>query len=168
MAAGLSGEALVAAVERIEDAQTSTRHPPDSALEKRRTWDRDYRRKKRGVHPTSTRHPPDPPESANHASTKKDSISLERQRGSRCPPDYQPDELRRKFAADLGHDAQSIDTETVKFRNHWIAKPGKDGCKLDWDRTWENWMLNAKRPNGKKSGTFDDGSWKRPWGTPKA
>ena len=26
------------------------------------------------------------------------------------------------------------------FRDYWIAKPGKEGCKLDWLATWRNWV----------------------------
>lgn len=26
-----------------------------------------------------------------------------------------------------------------KFRNHWVAKTGKDATKRDWKATWENW-----------------------------
>lgn len=35
--------------------------------------------------------------------------------------------------------------ETEKFRNHWIAKSGKDATKLDWSRTWRNWIINAEQ-----------------------
>lgn len=38
--------------------------------------------------------------------------------------------------------------ETEKFINHWSSKPGRDAVKLDWVKTWKNWMLNAaeRRP----------------------
>jgi hypothetical protein len=26
-----------------------------------------------------------------------------------------------------------------KFRNHWVAKTGRDATKLDWYATWQNW-----------------------------
>lgn len=41
-----------------------------------------------------------------------------------------------------------IETEAIKFRNHWTSKTGKDATKLDWSRTWQNWVLNARIPNG--------------------
>jgi len=34
------------------------------------------------------------------------------------------------------------------FRDYWIAKPGKDGIKLDWLATWRNWVRNQKTTNG--------------------
>ena len=66
MTAGLSGEALLDALRRIEAAACPPDNPPDNppdkvdAHERRKAWDREYRRQKRAnVHPTSTRHPPD-------------------------------------------------------------------------------------------------------------
>lgn len=29
----------------------------------------------------------------------------------------------------------------LMFRNHWVAKSGKDAAKLDWFATWQNWCL---------------------------
>lgn len=34
------------------------------------------------------------------------------------------------------------------FRDYWIAKPGKEGVKLDWTATWRNWVRNQKSQNG--------------------
>lgn len=28
----------------------------------------------------------------------------------------------------------------AKFRDYWVARPGKDGVKLDWEATWRNWV----------------------------
>jgi hypothetical protein len=50
-------------------------------------------------------------------------------------------------------------TETEKFINYWSAKSGRDAAKLDWVKTWKNWMLTAaeraSRPpvNGYRSPT---------------
>ncbi len=38
--------------------------------------------------------------------------------------------------------------ETERFVDYWLAKPGKDGRKLDWDRTWKNWMRTAEDRQG--------------------
>lgn len=29
------------------------------------------------------------------------------------------------------------------FRDHWVAKSGKDATKLDWEATWRNWIRRA-------------------------
>ncbi len=33
-----------------------------------------------------------------------------------------------------------------KFADHWHAKPGKDGLKLDWFATWRNWVKAERSP----------------------
>ena len=33
-----------------------------------------------------------------------------------------------------------------QFRDYWVAKPGKDGTKLDWEATWRNWIRREKGP----------------------
>ena len=34
------------------------------------------------------------------------------------------------------------------FRDYWIAKPGKDGRKVDWQATWRNWVRNQRSAAG--------------------
>lgn len=34
----------------------------------------------------------------------------------------------------------SADDTADAFRDYWIAKPGKDGRKADWQATWRNWV----------------------------
>jgi len=49
-------------------------------------------------------------------------------------------------------------TETEKFVRYWQAKPGKDGLKLSWKRTWQNWMTSAQqRINDRKQGRMSGG-----------
>jgi hypothetical protein len=38
--------------------------------------------------------------------------------------------------------------EHRKFVDHFKAKAGKDGVKLDWDATWRNWIRNARASPG--------------------
>jgi hypothetical protein len=38
------------------------------------------------------------------------------------------------------------------FRDHWIAKPGAGGVKLDWLATWRNWCRNARGPQQARGG----------------
>ena len=64
------------------------------------------------------------------------SVSLQNPRkGTRLPADWQP------RPEDCGAMARQ---ELPKFRDYWIAKPGKDGLKTDWDATWRNWQRNAR------------------------
>jgi hypothetical protein len=31
-----------------------------------------------------------------------------------------------------------------QFRNHWVAKTGRDATKLDWEATWQNWVISPR------------------------
>jgi hypothetical protein len=62
-------------------------------------------------------------------------------RGTRLPEDWWPTPEMAKWAVDeLGVTAEFGRRETENFRDYWVAKPGKDGLKLDWGRTWKKWM----------------------------
>lgn len=76
-------------------------------------------------------------------------------RATRVPEDFEPDEGMRAWyvaekIAEAGVDGR---IEHQKFMNYWLAQPGVKGRKLDWRRTWMNWMLTAaerapRRPAG--------------------
>lgn len=38
--------------------------------------------------------------------------------------------------------------EALKFANYWAAKAGGGSTKIDWKRTWLNWVLSAKTAGG--------------------
>src|SRR5215467_5862685 len=164
MVAGATNEVILIAIRGAEMSAMSTRHPPDSrvdvceqsAADKRREWDRNYRRNKRNSS-ASTRHPPDihpnPPESTRHPlcpplieERKKEVSNKDSRRGTRCPPDWTPEQTDLNFAVCHLSEA-AIENEVIKFRNYWTAKAGKDATKLNWGRTWQNWVLNAKERN---------------------
>lgn len=44
-----------------------------------------------------------------------------------------------------------IDVVTVaeSFRDYWVAKPGKEGRKSDWQATWRNWVRNQRSAGGR-------------------
>ena len=53
--------------------------------------------------------------------------------------------------------AEKVRTEAAKFRDHWVAKAGRDATKTDWLATWRNWCRSdiaqrgpqlAKHANG--------------------
>ncbi len=66
-----------------------------------------------------------------------------RKRGARIPEVFDVTPGMESWA---GHNAPGVDwqLETTKFVNYWKAKPGKDAVKLDWCRTWQNWLLTAQ------------------------
>ena len=63
-------------------------------------------------------------------------------RGERLPDDWRPsaDMLAWAAAERPDIDAQA---ETENFRDHWLAKSGRDAAKLDWGRTWKKWIRSA-------------------------
>ena len=72
-------------------------------------------------------------------------------RGSRfVPADSPPDDWVR-FCQEKRPD---LDPQTVyeRFTDFWIAKPGRDGLKIDWFATWRNWVRNEKAVFGAKRG----------------
>lgn len=69
-----------------------------------------------------------------------------RRRGTRLPDDWEPGPDDLAFAERHGWEGAALDTEALKFRNYWTAKSGAAAAKLDWHRTWCNWLLTARRP----------------------
>jgi hypothetical protein len=78
---------------------------------------------------------------------KREEKELRRSHGSRLPSTWQPSEEQLAWARSERPDVDA-NIEADSFRDHWTAKPGKDGTKLDWDATWRNWIRRA-RGNGK-------------------
>lgn len=75
-------------------------------------------------------------------SKKKTSSSSSAKRGTRIPDNFAmtPDMIawgKERYPFLNG------DRETEKFINHFRSAPGAKGVKLDWRRTWENWMHTA-------------------------
>lgn len=73
-------------------------------------------------------------------------------RGTRLDPDWRPsDDTREWTLRRLSQPDAAVELE--KFHNYWLAKTGKDATKLDWDRTWRNWVLNSRAspPNGRST-----------------
>ena len=89
-------------------------------------------------------------------------------RGKRLAEDWIPADDCHDFAVALGlHPGRTLS----KFKDYWLAKPGKDAVKLDWSRTWRNWCRSeserrgtapapAPQPNARRQPTPTIGS---PW-----
>lgn len=80
-------------------------------------------------------------------------------RATRLPNDFRPPPDWIGDAVALGFSEDEARNEADRFRDHWVAKAGKDGRKLDWRATWRNWCRNAlewrskpSRPNGGTGG----------------
>lgn len=84
----------------------------------------------------------------NHKKTEKTNSSATPRRGTRLPEDFLPDEGLRAWYVEKVGGAVNGALEHERFMNYWLAKPGKDGVKIDWRRTWMNWMLTALERSG--------------------
>jgi hypothetical protein len=75
-----------------------------------------------------------------------------RRRGTRLPDDWMP---TRELVEWARQECPHIDSryETDKFRDYWHAKAGATATKLDWAKTWKNWIRKAaeQRPRGRHS-----------------
>lgn len=72
-------------------------------------------------------------------------------RGSRLPPDWNPSIKQIQWAKTKRPDLL-IEDEIENFRDHWTAKPGKEGLKLSWDGAWRTWIRKAfRKSNSTKS-----------------
>lgn len=62
-------------------------------------------------------------------------------RGSRLTDDWQPSDDMRKVAFELGFGDAALGVVVLEFKNYWTGKAGKEAVKLDWQKTFHNWML---------------------------
>jgi hypothetical protein len=69
-------------------------------------------------------------------------------RGTRLPEDWRPSAEEVQWARGRGIPDEQSRSETEKFINFWLAKSGKDATKLDWTRTWRNWLITATERDG--------------------
>lgn len=176
---GVAHDAIVMAVEGAELAMSetvSTRHPPDiqvdETIEKRRAWDREYRRRKRlsGGHPPDIH--PNPPDIHNASLSKEEKIeskieereapkrSVHPTRGQRLADDWAAgaDDWQ---AAQLALGNEAARTELAKFRDHWKQQPGSRGVKLDWNAAWRNWIRRAAEYRGGTNGNGNHNASRR-------
>lgn len=64
-------------------------------------------------------------------------------RGTRIPDDFTASVEMVEWARAECPDVDGR-RHTARFVNHWSSKTGKDATKLDWVRTWKNWMLEEQ------------------------
>lgn len=85
---------------------------------------------------------PDPSLSGNSpGSTSRESGGAggkPRDRGTRLPDGFEPDEELIQWAHDNAPSCARSDHEA--FVDHWQSVPGQRGRKVDWRKTWRNWM----------------------------
>lgn len=76
-------------------------------------------------------------------------------RATRLPADWELDGPTEVWTTKErpSWDKATIATTLEAFRDHWKAKPGQGGTKLDWNATWRNWVRNESVQKGKPKRT---------------
>ncbi|MFB4320650.1 hypothetical protein [Actinomadura sp. 21ATH] len=64
-------------------------------------------------------------------------------RGTRLPDDFPVTPAMRKWAGEKAPLCGMEDHEA--FCDYWRSVPGAKGRKLDWEKTWRNWMRKEQR-----------------------
>lgn len=79
-------------------------------------------------------------------------------RGKRLSEDWKPSTEAEAWAVALGISAFDVAFETEAFRDHFLSAASAKAVKLDWQRTWKNWMREAKRRQrpGKVNGSHNN------------
>jgi hypothetical protein len=105
---------------------------------------------------------PDPTSSSNEeewSPSAPDDLGVDdtTKKGTRVPENFPVTPQMVKWAREKCPDVDGR-TETEKFVRYWEAKPGKEGLKLSWKRTWQNWMTSAQqRINDRTKGRMAGG-----------
>lgn len=182
LAAGVTGDALVAAIAEMEAHNVTPEPARDAAAERRREWDRNRRREERAaakaaLSTVSTGCPvdfadnadatpfldkersPRPPKENNPIPVCDGAL-----RARRLPTDWKPSKPLPQPVADLMGQwpPGRSDRELDGFRDYWVART-KDATRADWDRVWWNRIRdqhdrimrenrNGNRPHHDRSG----------------
>lgn len=77
-------------------------------------------------------------------------------RGSALRADWQLPEDWKTWAEQQRPDLDVV-AVADEFRDFWVAKPGKDGRKADWQATWRNWIRNQRARTGSPAGRASTG-----------
>ena len=101
------------------------------------------------------------PEQLPTKTRKKKADNLSGARGTRIDDNFCPTAHTVRWANRFPK--LDVDVETEKFINYWSGISGAKGVKLDWDRTFRNWLINGntymlqgEARNKAKSGIWDD------------
>lgn len=73
-------------------------------------------------------------------------------KGKRLASDWEPTPEQIRW---VQSECPTVDgrTETLNFKDYWIAKAGKDATKVDWPATYRRWMREAVKRSSARSGS---------------
>ena len=151
MAAGVTGEALLCAIEEMEQQQEPVRSK--GALRQARYMARKASQTvTNDVNDASDDNdvPPNdiysnPPELSPSEAKASLAPKGKARKGTRLPDDWQPEALTGEIAtAVCAWQPGMLERELARFRDYWTAKSGRTAAKQDWQAAWRNWLRNAE------------------------
>jgi len=141
----IPNEMIIVAVRSMEVAM-STRKPVDETAEKRRAWDREYRRRKREMSADPPDNHPKTPDVGVAASSfleedkKHAEVEVKKEkkkRGEKLPPDWMPKEAHYLEGEKRGICRARIDDLADNMRTWAAANANRSiTTKADWDATF--------------------------------
>lgn len=163
LASGATREQIAAAVK----ADIAEREAVEAEkLEKRRQGNRERQQRRRAksnaesrVTAVTERDERDPPkEYISNPPPVSDETGLAAQpkskskRGTRLADDFEaPADWIAWAVKKRGWSRADAIDEAECFARYWQAKPGREACKLDWPKTWQNWVTNSRRKADQRS-----------------
>jgi hypothetical protein len=156
-------EMIIVAVRSMERA-VSTRQGVDGTAEKRRAWDREYRRNKRGMSADPPDIHPKPPDVGNGAlpflqeDKKHSEVVRKKERGCKLPPDWKPNEKHYGDGAKLGMNRTAVDDRAAAMRCWCDANANRSiTTKANWDAAFSGaWLKDPNQRNGTPNGKTQD------------
>lgn len=148
MAAGVTGDALVTALERMEQASTAR---SAAAIRQARYRERKAAEGAQSVtcdvtsvtSVTPKEIPPTPPKENNIYISPPTAREAQKGRGTRLPADFEPSLEIRELASQRGLEDWEIHDQFERFRDWANAATGQAGVKRDWQAAFRNWIKRA-------------------------
>jgi hypothetical protein len=151
-------EMIIVAVRSMERA-VSTRHGVDETAEKRRAWDREYRKNKRARPPDPPDIHPTPPDVGDIALTSLSEVKKhsevvskkeKKERGHKLPPDWKPNQHHYDEGEKLGMSRAAVDARADAMRTWCDANANRSiTTKANWDAAFTGtWLKDSKNGHG--------------------
>lgn len=150
LAAGATAEMIVAAVkaDMRESEEARERRREGNAERQRR-----FKAKKKAGNGSNALPAVTPPIEDNHTpqpvsneTVLADQPKAKSGKGTRLADDFEPPADWIDWAVKKRGWSRAEATEECEcFARYWQAKPGREACKLDWPKTWQNWVANSRR-----------------------
>lgn len=90
-------------------------------------------------------------------------------RGTRLPDDWEPGADEIRIATERGFPIDQTRAIGRAFRNYWTSLPGAKGRKINWTRTFENWLDKERPARSPANGARPPASpWRTRWDEARA